>query len=349
MTKLFNSAFRTTLAFFWTTFVSVPADAATASHVSQHDASCNPAHTLCTPSAVREAFEATEVVRKDKGNLKIPALVSKNLLVRAFALPNTDDNNNPDIIKAKFTLNRHGVGRWFTFVGGSDLLEKILVAGQYSASKIYQDIGYGAEFQCGADQVYWLAVFEKGPSVYLRKGIYDNLSPWLRHVYGAQAPKVKTSALDELKSRRFTEITGCPVDPNTGVFSPADHLADCLDCFQEAYHSLATKTCGNPNALTHDGNAQCPTDAALSQFGPKPSACQLRAYLYSASTFNEFNTGYGYTANDYNDPLSREYWTDNAKLSDLPNLELLRVRCGTGLGGPTASGILSNTPYVTEF
>ena len=321
----------------------------------QNDATCNPTHVLCTPSAVRQAFEATGVVTRRKGNLKIPAVVSNKLLVRAFALSSSNkDNGDPDYVKSHYTLNRPGQGRWFTFVGGADLLEKVLVAGQYAATKVYRNIGYGAQFTCGPDQFYWLAVFEKRQYNSLRKGIYDNLSPWLGHVYRQQAPAVDQTALYELKTKRFTEITGCPVDPKTGVFNYKEDLMKCKPCFQDSYNALSNKACGTPDALTYSPSASCPTDQALFSFGPNPSACQLRAYLYSAATFNEFNTGYGYTANDYNDPLSHEYWMDNVKLSDLPNLELLKVNCGKGpldakTAGATATGMVPNNPYVTEF
>jgi hypothetical protein len=327
--------------------------AAGATNGSSNDP-CDLTVSLCSPKAVKDAFDSTELVTQSQGTFKIPASVADDIYMRAFDLSKLPpgQGDNPDWIKENLALNRTGTGRWFTFIGGPDLVEKILVAGRYGATQIYRDIGYGSSFSCSPNGYYWLAVFRKSDELQVKHGFYPNLQSWMNHVYGARAPIFTDSVIEELKSQRFTEITGCPVDKKTGAFDVNNDLSRCSDCFKQAYTALNQDSKCATNSLTYSRDTHCPTDAVLASFGQQPDACHTRAYLYAVPTFNEYNTGYGYTANTYNDPLSREYWTDNANLKDLPELELLRVHCPAV---PEAAqklrgvGMRMNSPYVTIY
>lgn len=293
-------------------------------------AACDASLVLCSPKDVRTVFEATDPVTQFAGTFKSPALVSDDIYIRSIEIPSKRDPAGWDRyhIMSTYALNRQGAGKWFTFVGGHDLVEKILVVGQYNATKVFRDIGYGSTFQCDTNSFYWLFVFRKTDKVIGSYGVYKSLQAWLDHVYGDNAPQVPAYEQRRLESERFAEITGCPVDPITGAFDAKNNLDKCDIKFSQAVREFwASSTCADPQALTYSANAGCPTDAVLASLGKQPEAVQMRAYLYAVEGFNEYNTGYGYTANAYNDPLSREYWTDNAWIKDLPEIELLQVQC----------------------
>ncbi len=285
--------------------------------------------TLSNPKAVRQVFEATEIVTQDSGWLKVPALVSDMLFVRGMEItPGFDpEGGDAEHVFKTYALNRAGVGRWFTFVAGHDMVERILVDGQYAASRVFSDLGFGASFKCKPENFYWLTVFKQSTSVKPIPGVYyQNLQAWFKHIFNAAAPKLDPAVLETLASQRFSQVTGCPVE-ESGRFDNRK-IDQCNPVFSQSVKALwATNRCSNPNALRYKPSDGCPTDAVLSSFGKQPSDLQLRAYLYAVSGFNEFFTGYGYAANAYTNPIAREYWTDNIWIRNLPNVELLRVQC----------------------
>lgn len=315
---------------------------------------CNPSLSLCNPLAVRKAFEATGHVTPSEGSFNGQALVSEDIYIRALKLDKSrfPDGDKPEFIKT-LSLIRAGIGQWFAFLGSHDLVEKVLVAGQYNATQVYRDVGYGANYVCGDSDYYWLVVFRDTSRVYIRDGVYKNLKPWLRHVYGKDAPDIADDVIETLKTQRFTQVTGCPVDPQTGQFDKDKDIGKCNDDFRNAVTgSFSKNACGTKTALVYSKKANCPTDQALFDYGDSINSAQLRAYLYQVAGFSEFYTGYGYTANSYNDPLSHEYWTDNAIIKDLPNVQVLRVQCTTQDNSPIPAEdtpIVGGSPYVTEY
>jgi hypothetical protein len=320
------------------------ADLATGSH---HPAPVK----LSSPKAVRQAFEATEVVTRDTGWLKVPAIVADTVFVRGMEItPGFDpEGGNAEHVLNTYALNRAGVGRWFTFVAGHDMVERMLVDGQYAASRVFADLGYGSSFRCRPDNFYWLTVFKRSESVKPIPAVYyRNLQAWFNHVFKSGAPKIDPDILEKLESRRFQQITGCPVD-ESGRFDNRK-LDQCNPEFSSAVKALwANNKCANPTALKYQPGQGCPTDAVLGSFGKQPGDRQLRAYLYAVGSFNEFYTGYGYTANAYNDPIAREYWTDNRWIRNLPKVELLRVQCDVQAGVATTSTGDNNEPRSSPF
>ncbi len=318
------------------------ADLATASHKAPVK--------LSSPKAVKQVFEATELVTRDSGWLKTPAIVADSVFVRGMEItPGFDpEGGNAEHVLKTYALNRAGLGRWFTFVAGHDMVERILVGGQYAASRVFSDLGYGSSFQCRPENFYWLTVFKRSESVKPMPGVYyRNLQAWFNHVFKANAPKIEADILEKLESRRFHQITGCPVD-ETGKFD-SRKIDQCNPGFSTAVKALWTNNkCSNPAALQYKPGDVCPTDAVFGSFGRQPNDQQLRAYLYAVGGFNEFYTGYGYTANAYTDPIAREYWTDNRWIRDLPKVELLRVQCDAQ-SGVAATGAGVNEPRSSPF
>ena len=309
---------------------------------------------LSSPMAVRQAFEATEVVTRDSGWLKVPAIVADTLFIRGMEItPGFDpEGGNAEHVLKTYALNRAGVGRWFTFVAGHDMVERVLVDGQYAASRVFADLGFGSGFRCRPDNFYWLTVFKRSESVKPIPGVYyRNLQAWFNHVFKADAPKIDPGTLEKLESHRFQQVTGCPVE-ESGKFDNWK-LDQCDPGFSSAVKALwANNKCSNPAALRYQPGDGCPTDAVLASFGKQPDELQLRAYLYAVGGFNEFYTGYGYTANVYTDPIAREYWTDNRWIRNLPKVELLRVQCDVQPGvAPASRGEdeLRPSPFIEVY
>lgn len=109
-------------------------------------------------------------------------------------------------------------------------------------------------------------------------------------------------------------------------------LAGCSAEFANAVDVLQAGTCyrGTPEQVKEfpknylfyaegkRGTKQnyCDTDTYLFGLGPN-DAVKLRAFLYSAQSFNQFYTGYGYTANFYQEPMAPEFWVNNALFSKI--------------------------------
>ena len=315
--------------------------------VSHHSAPVK----LSSPMAVRQAFEATEVVTRDSGWLKVPAIVADTLFIRGMEItPGFDpEGGNVEHVLKTYALNRAGLGRWFTFVAGHDMVERILVDGQYSASRVFSDLGFGSGFQCRPENFYWLTLFKRSESIKPMPGVYyRNLQAWFNHVYKTDAPAIDSDVLYKLESQRFQQITGCPVD-GSGKFDNRK-LDQCNPGFSSAVKALwANSKCSNPAELRYKPGHGCPTDEVLGSFGKQPDELQLRAYLYAVGGFNEFYTGYGYTANAYTDPIAREYWTDNRWIRNLPKVELLRVQCDVQPGAVPASSRENDPPRSSPF
>jgi hypothetical protein len=284
--------------------------------------------TLRSPQAVRAAFESTGVVTKDEGSVPFPALVSDKLYIRGFDISPAYDPQAGDRehVLQTFALGRAGIGRWFVFTGGHDLIERVLVSGQYGASQVFQDLGFGSDFQCQPDHFYWLVVFQHG-AVKPMPGVYAKLDSWFRHVYQGNAPRIDAAAVKTLESQRFGALSGCPLNEH-GNFDSWRDLDRCHPDFTQVVKAAwASNRCTNPNALRYKPAQGCPTDQVLQQLGRNPDPRRLRAYLYAVDSFSEFYTGYGYTASAYHRPIGREYWTDNSWVRNLPKVELLRVQC----------------------
>ena len=306
-----------------------------------------PAVTLRSARAVREAFENTVPISKDAGTLNIPAIVSEKLFARFFAISKTTypQGDDPDWVKQQFALGRQGIGRYFIFVGDHTLIEKALISGQFNANEIMSYVGYGAGALCSSTQNYWLVVFK--PKTHPSSAVYSqNLQAWLNHVYRrGRAPQVSQEVIKILSSDRFTSVTGCPLNPETGAFQWSD-LDRCAPVFAKTVHALEEKQCANSEALTYSPANQCPTDKVLQSFGPNPSAGELRAWLFAASSFSEFFTGNGYAGNFYNTPAIREYWVDNEWLRKLPEVELLKVQCAVS---PRSAGVSAGAPNPLQI
>ena len=56
------------------------------------------------------------------------------------------------------------------------------------------------------------------------------------------------------------------------------------------------------------------------------SALELRAFLANCNGFGPLFTGYGYTADDYAEPLVREHWVENVRLREVPNHQVVAFR-----------------------
>lgn len=304
-----------------------------------------PSVTLKTASAVRHAFESTEQVTRHTGIMALPAVVSERLFTRFISLSKSafPQGGDSEWVKQHFALGRQGIGRYFVFAGDHTLIEKALVAGQFNPDQIMSYVGYGVNAVCSPSQFYWLIVFR--PKSRPISALYEhNLQKWLNHVYGrSNAPNVD-SALQDLAFRRFSELTACPLDPDSGSFNWSD-LEKCAPSFRDSVKRLSENQCAKPQALRYSAANQCPTDQILKSFGAAPDALQLRAWLFATSGFSEFFTGYGYTGNFYNLPENREYWVDNEWLRNLPELELLKLNCTPP---PSAQSLSATTPSSSE-
>lgn len=290
----------------------------------------NPSVVLKTPKEVKEVFESTQAVTRDGGIVSRPALVSERLYSRFLSLPKTDARNaDADYVANHYALTRQGVGRYFAFVSDHTLIEKALVYGQFNPSAIMEDLGYGPGQACMENQFYWLVVWQPKskpvPATY-----QGNLQTWLKHVYGNSiAPHLSGDAIDQLVNQRFPELTGCPVDPVTGVFD-YKNAANCSNpAFSRTLVELNAQypfSCSAANSIRYSKNNGCPLDADLLDLSRQPSAGALRAWLFEQSFF-EFYTGYGYSADFYNEPTNREYWVDNEWIRNLPRVQLLSINC----------------------
>lgn len=284
--------------------------------------------TLRSARAVRDAFEKTTPVSNAAGTLKVPAIVSEKLFARFFSISKNQYPNGNDAawVKQHFALGREGIGRYFIFVADHSLIEKALIAGQFNPDQIMADVGYGTGATCSANQNYWLVVFR--PKSQPVSAVYPhNLQKWFDHVYGtARSPKISPSVVADLMSKRFSDLTECPLDSTTGAFRWSD-LTQCDPIFTSIANALNQKQCANKVALRYSPTNQCPTDRVLHDLGPKPSAIELRAWLFAVNSFSEYFTGNGYSGDSYDAPANREYWVDNQWLRNLPEIELLKVHC----------------------
>ena len=283
---------------------------------------------LKTPEAVQKAFEKSGPVSRDAGDVPGPALVSDRLYARFFALSKRafPEAGDPEWVRNNLALAREGVGRYFVFAGDHGLIERALVAGQFQPQKILRYVGYGEGARCSTEQFYWLLVFKpQGPV--LAAVNTQHLQRWFDHVYGTrQAPRLNTELIRALSAGRFSDQSGCPVDPVTRAFRGSD-LARCAPLFQQTVAKLAPLQCQDLKSIRYSPKNGCPSDRVLRDLGPEPAAEALRAWLFAVNSFSEFYTGYGYSGNFYDEPENREYWLDNTWLRDLPQLALLKLDC----------------------
>lgn len=154
------------------------------------------------------------------------------------------------------------------------------------------------------------------------------------HVYAFAQPAIQT-----LKTTRFQDLTGC--DPLAiATLKPPKNLnsallqsvAGCSAAFANEVEAISKGAChrGTPEQIKEfpknylyyfEGKRgvkqnYCDSDTYLFSLGPN-DAVKLRAFLYSAQSFNQFYTGYGYTANYYQEPMAPEFWVNNAVYSKL--------------------------------
>ena len=220
--------------------------------------------TLRSARAVRDAFEKTIPVSNAAGTLRVPAIVSEKLFARFFSISKNQYPNGDDAawIKQHFALGREGIGRYFTFVADHTLIEKALIAGQFNPDQIMADVGYGTGATCSANQNYWLVVFR--PKSQPVSAVYPhNLQKWFDHVYGTtRSPKISPSVVADLMSKRFSDLTECPLDSTTGAFRWSD-LTQCDPIFTSIANALNQKQCANKVALRYSPTNQCPTDRVL--------------------------------------------------------------------------------------
>lgn len=210
--------------------------------------------------------------------------------------------------------------RQISFAFSDSTLEKVLVYGVNGGRDIVNLLGLGF---VPTNSTYRLLVFEASQTKHAR-GFWENLEPFMRAIYGQQTLPSLTSAIAEISSKSFAELTSCNTDQlqvNPGNFA----AANCSAAYQNASLNLFpfNAPC-NATAMTFEGGftTTCIQEQnLLSRRSPPPSAVELRAFLYNCDGFNSLFTGYGYTAEVYGGPLAREYWVENVREEELVGSE----------------------------
>jgi hypothetical protein len=269
-----------------------------------------------------------------------PACVSNNMMGRVVTITNSTNTS--------FAPNKLRNSGRMSFTIGPEMLARILVIGQYQATKIVQELGYGSSFTCGTpDQNYtncqyrlivWAVPCPKS-SPPLIQAFWENLHDfWQSRVYGDLTPNI-TDAVNTIRAAQglLKNFTGCdPTILNAGGYSTSNQqAAGCSQEFQDAmsYFNIQPNCNGtdaaNPQYTPQGGCTAEDRFLALST----PTAAQLRAYLMQKEGFNPLYTGYGFTSNtDYFDPLQQEFWYQNDYITNLPDYNVITFYNGTALG-----------------
>jgi len=241
------------------------------------------------------------------------------------------------------TITRRGrIG----FSVGPEMIARILPLGQNAATAIVQQLGYGTSYTCGTaalnytDCQYRLLLWQvpcpqtRPP---LTQAFWDNLEPFLQTIYGSATPDL-SSAISTIRAAKglLKYYTGC--DPvilnNLGYWLNSSQVAaNCSQEFIDAMANFSNTACTgtDKNNPRWNSNTGCIAEQKFLQI-PQPTAIQLRAYLMQAEGFNPLYTGYGFTSNDYYDPLQEEYWYVNDDIWNLDNYTVVKIYNGTALG-----------------
>jgi len=204
-------------------------------------------------------------------------------------------------------LNNQAARR-ISFAFGDSALEKVLVYGVNGGREIVDLLGLG---YVTTPSTFRLLVWKDASARHVR-GFWENLDDFMRGIYGAALPDL-SAALAEVSRTSFAQLTGCDVEvlqSNPGDFAGAR----CSEAYVEASAQFPFgRACDEPERSFAGGFATtCLQEINFLALDP-PTAVQLRAFLYNCNGFNSLYTGYGYTAEEYDGPLVREFWVENVR------------------------------------
>eukprot|EP00243_Klebsormidium_subtile_P004080 TRINITY_DN17855_c0_g1_i1.p1 TRINITY_DN17855_c0_g1~~TRINITY_DN17855_c0_g1_i1.p1 ORF type:complete len:387 (+),score=114.20 TRINITY_DN17855_c0_g1_i1:281-1441(+) len=251
------------------------------------------------------------------------ACVADNMLGRMYTGAFKGDDWELDPVLSNAPARR------IIFAIGPRMLEKILVWGHNAADKAVKSLGYGDAFVCGGAPDYkascqyrllvWTSectVENEGPLV---RGDWANLEAFMREDYGKELPKL-TRQIAELEAKTFCELTQCDPDVlQVKAWDPAQQVkAGCSPEYIAALAKFPFKACNDSNPQ-FTKFTKCPAEEALLHGGSPPTTLELRAFLQQTQGFMPQYTGYSYTANEYDDPLSQEFWIHNDVRAHLAN------------------------------
>jgi hypothetical protein len=273
-----------------------------------------PEDCICSVEAYADAFAST-LSPTESSALGRPACVGGHLMGIVISLPEGSSDLPID-------LKSNGGGRRVAFVAGSSFLERALVYGQFDTSSLLVNIGYG-EMPDVTGKDFYILVFERPEVVY--QGYWSHLDNILNEIYGDALPEVD-EAITELVQDLFSDASGCTENPEYlggGLFN----TTTCDACFQEATERFKRVDCTGPDAMSpiYTPQANCSAEEAFLSIKGAVTACELRAYLFTTQGFFFEYTGYGYTANEYRDPLLREFWLPNGPIADLKNAKFIKL------------------------
>jgi len=214
-------------------------------------------------------------------------------------------------------LNNQAARR-ISFAFGASALEKVLVYGVNGGREIVSLLGLGF---VPTPSTYRLLVWRDSAASHVR-GFWQNLEVFLRHVYGNALPAV-TDAIAEIASVSFGDLTGC--DPDLLQIDAGDLAgAGCSEAYRDAAALFPfNQPCSEPEVKFRGGfRTTCLQEQNLLS-RPTLSALELRAFLYNCNGFNSLFTGYGYTAEEYDGPLVREFWFDNVPEVSLAGIQAM--------------------------
>lgn len=123
---------------------------------------------------------------------------------------------------------------------------------------------------------------------------------------------VPVSVFQELEAKTFEELTGCDPDilQQKAWDAKQQAKAGCSPEYIAALAKFTRKDCVE-NVPQYTPASKCPPEEALLHGEKPPTALELRAFLQQTQGFMPQYTGYSYTANEYDDPLSQEFWIHN--------------------------------------
>mmetsp|Transcript_45159 Transcript_45159/g.118504 ORF Transcript_45159/g.118504 Transcript_45159/m.118504 type:complete len:371 (+) Transcript_45159:34-1146(+) len=212
-------------------------------------------------------------------------------------------------------LNNQAARR-ISFAFADSALEKVLVYGIRGGRDIVDLLGLG---HVPAGTVFRLLVWKDSGSRHVR-GFWENLGNFMREIYGEALPDL-SSALAEVSHKSFAELTGCNV--TVLQTKPGDLVgASCSEAYVQASALFPFNQPCTEKEVTFSGGFATTCKQEINFLGLHPlSAVQLRAFLYNCNGFNSLFTGYGYTAEEYDGPLVREFWLENVMEESLTDRE----------------------------
>lgn len=210
-------------------------------------------------------------------------------------------------------LNNQAARR-ISFAFSDSALEKVLVYGVNGGREIVDLLGLG---YVPAPSTFRLLVWRDESDRHTR-GFWENLQGFLELLYGDALPHVGP-AIETIRTNSFASLTGCNVEvlqTEPGNFAKAN----CSQAYQDASALFVFGQACDAPAQTFGSSysTRCRQEQnLLSRRDPPPTALELRAFLYNVNGFNSLFTGYGYTAEEYDGPLVREFWVENVEEASL--------------------------------